>query len=512
MADYAKLLRSLAKEANVNIPKDAFRTRRSKFSIEGTNRCPKCNKGRTTTGWCKPCDNKTLEEQFGTWTSGNEELDKFIQETQSNANTPFDFMRWIEYDMFTNIEFIAKGGFGSVFSADTNSQDYGKVALKFLDNSETLTKEFLDELRAHHRCSLGSGIIDCYGVSKDPKTNKYVMVLRYADHGNLRMYLGQYFGDLSWAEKIVLFEKVAKGLQAIHDAGLVHRDFHCGNILRHEKLVYVTDLGMCRPVSESADTDIYGVLPYVAPEVLRGAPYTEKADIYSLGMIMWELSSNQPPFADRAHDYSLAVDICNGLRPPIIAGTPKSYMAAMLRCWDSDPLRRPQASELLEATIKWRLLPDGTAPFQGPKRRNVKTIPVKSPTTPTNVHPQAFYTSRLLHYPKLPEPRNSDTFMFFDPDTGETHRMLRKQPSRGDASRPNDGQRNRQAEKGKNRQMDQRTHIRSRDISRSMSMDKVDKEILDRLRRERRRSSSEKVSTLHHDLPKRLEDLNLNNH
>ena len=50
--------------------------------------------------------------------------------------------------------------------------------------------------------------------------------MRYADHGNLRMYLGQYFGDLTWEQKIALFEKVAKGLQEIHDAGLVHRDFH----------------------------------------------------------------------------------------------------------------------------------------------------------------------------------------------------------------------------------------------------------------------------------------------
>src|SRR6185436_2824655 len=134
----------IAKEAQVNIPKDAFRTRRSKYASEGTNRCPKCNKARTSIGWCKPCDTKALEEQFGTWTSGNEELDKFIQETQSSANTPLDFMRWIEFDLFSDVEFVAKGGFGSVFSA--NSQALGKVALKFLDNSETLAKEFLDEV------------------------------------------------------------------------------------------------------------------------------------------------------------------------------------------------------------------------------------------------------------------------------------------------------------------------------------------------------------------------------
>jgi serine/threonine protein kinase len=183
---------------------------------------------------------------------------------------------------------------------------------------------------------------------------------------------------------------------------------------------------MCRPVSESLDSDIYGVLPYVAPEVLRGAPYTPKSDIYSLGMIMWELSSNQPPFADRAHSYSLAQDICNGLRPPIIAGTPKAYVAAMLRCWDAVPSRRPDASELLVASYKWRLLPDGKTPFNGPKRKSVKT-PKPTKSAPVSIHPQAFYTSRLLHFPKLPEPRNSDTFALFDPATGETHTMLRKQ-------------------------------------------------------------------------------------
>ena len=202
-----------------------------------------------------------------------------------------------------------------------------------------------------------------------------------------------------------------------------------GNILRHEKLVYVTDLGMCRPVNDTGDTQ-YGVLPYVAPEILRREKYTPAADIYSLGMIMWELSSNQPPFADRAHDYSLARDICNGLRPPIIAGTPTGYVAAMLRCWDCNPDRRPTAAELLSVSFKWRFLPDGKQPFMGPKRgRRVRTAtPVKSAIgLSKQVHPQAFYTSRLLHFPNLPVPRNLETVSLFDITTGEIRTMLRKQ-------------------------------------------------------------------------------------
>ncbi|CAG8486923.1 8233_t:CDS:2 [Diversispora eburnea] len=110
---------------------------------------------------------------------------------------------------------------------NTNSgYSEGIMALKFLDNSEQLNRDFLDELQAHHRCSLGSGIIDCYGVSKDPETNRYVMVMRYAEQGDLRRYLSQFFAELSWDEKIEVFDKIVKGLQGIHDAGLVHRDFH----------------------------------------------------------------------------------------------------------------------------------------------------------------------------------------------------------------------------------------------------------------------------------------------
>jgi hypothetical protein len=54
-------------------------------------------------------------------------------------------MRWIKFDVFSDLEFVAKGGFGSVYSAKSNA--WGKVALKFLDNSENLARDFLDEVR-----------------------------------------------------------------------------------------------------------------------------------------------------------------------------------------------------------------------------------------------------------------------------------------------------------------------------------------------------------------------------
>jgi len=517
--DYSSLLKNLAKEAGVVVPSNAFKPVNPKLPIRSNtlpttkvSKCPKCGEPRKTIGWCKPCDTTKLESQFKKWTSGNEYLDSYIRETQINANTPYDFIRWIPYENFTDITFVARGGMGAVYSA--NSESWGKVALKFLDNSENLTKDFLDELRAYHRCNLGSGIVDCYGVSKDPKTGSYVIVMRYAEHGNLRRYLSNCFTDLTWDEKIVLFDRIGKGLKGIHDNGLVHRDFHSGNILRHEKLVYITDLGMCRPANEDSSSNRYGVLPYVAPEVLRGDPYTPAADIYSLGMIMWEMSSNEPPYSDRAHDYKLAEEICLGLRPPIISGTPKGYVTAMLRCWDCDPSKRPSIAELLNMSYKWRYLSEGNAPFQGPtKGKKVKTGHVKSVLTNANiVHPQAFYTSRLLHFPNLPVPRNSDHYTFFDSTTGEIHMIVRKQSSgssKKDSSSETPSAFTEEPEefpssfihsdKGKERVLEEsRPRVaRRHSVARSMTMSTgrvVDKDTIEKIRAERKKLSDYRTS------------------
>src|SRR2546423_554778 len=82
---------------------------------------------------------------------------------------------------------------------------------------------------------------------------------------------------------------ISKQLESIHELNLIHGDFHNGNILcSNYKLSLISDLGLCRPVNRSnIKNEIYGVLPYMAPEVLRGEPYTKEADIYSFGIIMW---------------------------------------------------------------------------------------------------------------------------------------------------------------------------------------------------------------------------------
>jgi len=84
----------------------------------------------------------------------------------------------------------------------------------------------------------------------------------------------------------------------------------------------ISDLGLCwnnASVAGSEET-VKGVLPYVAPEVLRGMPYTRACDVYSVGMIMYELWSGRPPFEEKDYDVSLAVDICSGKRFVVALG------------------------------------------------------------------------------------------------------------------------------------------------------------------------------------------------
>ncbi|CAI2185275.1 3005_t:CDS:2, partial [Funneliformis geosporum] len=106
---------------------------------------------------------------------------------------------------------------------------------------------------------------------------------------------------------------------------------------------------LCKPVEHfqsSKNNNIYGILPFVAPEVLRDQPYTLASDIYSFSMIMWEFISGISPFINEAHNFQLSLDICKGKRPEIIKNTPQCYINLMKRCWNMDPLKRPTALEI----------------------------------------------------------------------------------------------------------------------------------------------------------------------
>ena len=125
-----------------------------------------------------------------------------------------------------------------------------------------------------------------------------MMIIQFADQGNLRHILSSNFNNILWKDKIKLLWDLTTDLKELHELGYFHKDFHSGNILQMSNDdSYVSDFGLSGPSNEQKSKDkICGVLPYIAPEVLNGEPYTLSSDIYSFGVVMTELSSGKPPF------------------------------------------------------------------------------------------------------------------------------------------------------------------------------------------------------------------------
>src|SRR6266542_3123872 len=173
------------------------------------------------------------------------------------------------------------------------------------------------------------------------------MIVEFADKGNLRSILSTNFSSILWKDKIRYLYHLTIDLEKLHSLEYCHKDLHSGNILQKNISSYLSDFGLSKPANVQKSDKIYGVLPYIAPEVLNGELYTKASDIYSFGILMTEVLSGKPPFYDRKHDWNLSLAICNGLRPECgKGGTPECYKKLAYRCMNANPNQRPTASEL----------------------------------------------------------------------------------------------------------------------------------------------------------------------
>ncbi|POG56632.1 kinase-like domain-containing protein, partial [Rhizophagus irregularis DAOM 181602=DAOM 197198] len=189
----------------------------------------------------------------------------------------------------------------------------------------------------------------------DPDTKEFMMVLEYATHGNLRDYLKKNHCNLKWTDKLEILINIIANLKFIHDRNYIHKNIHSGNILQfyYDDLIdtKITDLGLAQHLSDNSSfsnsTSVCEVLPYMAPEILNGKPYTFASDIYSFGIIMVEVSTGKPLYGNIPHDEKLALEICNGLRPKVAKGTPKCYIDLVTQCLDANPDKRSTSKEIL---------------------------------------------------------------------------------------------------------------------------------------------------------------------
>ena len=214
------------------------------------------------------------------------------------------------------------------------------------------------KFKNHIKCIYLGSKLKVYGLTQNTETNEYMMAFQYATDGNLYKFLRKDFQNLIWQTKLKLLFDISKDLYKIHNTGYIHADLHSGNILQNKGISksmqsYITDLGLSKNINKNDSEDcIYGVIPYVAPEVLSGQKFTKAADIYDFGVIISEMSTGQRPFYGYQFD-ELAVKICTGLRPGFVPGTPDCYIELANQCMDSDPQKRPKASQVCSKLKEW---------------------------------------------------------------------------------------------------------------------------------------------------------------
>ncbi|KAG9292314.1 hypothetical protein G9A89_009126 [Geosiphon pyriformis] len=406
----------------------------------------KCNRDNN----CAACQFIFFEKLYKDFSSGNTLVDEIIKNPiyiPPNIERKYsrvNYYEWIPWDRLSNINEIARGGFGVIYKANlidglinkdtikhhgemeykrgrTNylGKEIDEVAIKTIKvNSSEVFKE-LNIQRATFikggRGYLSNCISSIYGITQNAKTLEYGIVMEFAEHGDMRRYLSTNFHSMYWENKLEIARNIAFGLDSLHSSCMVHRDLHSGNILQLDKYeVNIGDLGLCQPTNNEATTTtnsgitgkdakekkICGVIPYIPPEVLRGEKFTEAGDIYSFAMLLWELATGKPPFHDRSHDHLLIMDIFNGARPEITSPFIPSSIAKLIeKCWDANPLNRPTAKEVYDKLNELHPYYSEFCTSNDYLRKMVKqdsTTNYSTTTTTTRIHPGAVFTSRVL--------------------------------------------------------------------------------------------------------------------
>ncbi len=256
---------------------------------------------------------------------------------------------------------LARGGMGIVYRA-TQLEPRREVALKMLLphqlEAEEFRERFLLEARAIARLE-HPGILPMYQVGEHDGVPFFTMKL--AAGGTLAERRTRY--RRSWREIVQLVATLAEAVQYAHERGVLHRDLKPGNVLFDDGgRPYVSDFGLAKlnddSMPEEEPGQIVGTPKYVAPEVAgHGAVQaTVTADIYGLGVILYELLAQKPPF-NALSQIALLRMVEHAPPPPPsheLRGVPYELDVVALRCLEKDPARRFQtAGGLAQELRRW---------------------------------------------------------------------------------------------------------------------------------------------------------------
>ncbi|XP_076916057.1 uncharacterized protein LOC143575623 [Bidens hawaiensis] len=303
-----------------------------------------------------------LELDSDTGTESNSK----IEQTKAEEEAVAKGLQTIKNDDLEEIRQLGSGTYGAVYHGKWKGSD---VAIKRIKAScfsgkpaerERMIADFWKEAlmlsSLHH-----PNVVSFYGIVRDGPDGSLATVTEYMINGSLKQFLKKKDRTIDRRKRLIIAMDTAFGMEYLHARNVVHFDLKCENLLvnmrdPHRPICKIGDLGLSKVKQHTmVSGGVRGTLPWMAPELLSGKNHmvTEKIDVYSFGMVMWELLTGDEPYTNMHCANVIGGIVNNMLRPTIPTWCDPEWKSLMQSCWSADPQDRPS---FLEVSRKLRTM------------------------------------------------------------------------------------------------------------------------------------------------------------